>query len=320
MKCGIIKFSLRSIYICLTQGETVIGKIQKLISPNIYGSLLIIASGLLAALSNSFIHGMSVKLSVFELVFLKTAVGLMVLSIVYMRSITIITKTRILKFHLIKSIFGVLGNFFWIGALLYLPLAQSASLSLTSALFTSLGGWLLYKERFRWPVFLSLVIGFVGVLIILNPLNTQIDHLIYIVFPLISAMLFSGSSLIIKTISKSDSSLTTLFYLMLFMCLFSAPLALWYWQWPELSDTLRIVLVGLFYILTQMALIEAYTKAETSFIAPFKFARFPLNIFAGMVFFMEIPIFETLFGALLILVSNLLLIRFDRPIKKAKMG
>jgi hypothetical protein len=38
-----------------------------------------------------------------------------------------------------------------------------------------------------------------------------------------------------------------------------------------------------------------------------------------MVFFMEIPIFETLFGGLLILVSNLLLIRFDRPRKKAKI-
>ncbi|MAP24030.1 MAG: hypothetical protein CMM87_00660 [Rickettsiales bacterium] len=281
-------------------------------SPNLYGALLVFASGVLAALSNGLVHGLSVKLSVFQLVFLKTLVAFLVLLIVYFRRVKEIMKTNIIRFHILKSLFGALGNFFWFGALLYLPLAQSASLSLTSALFTSIGGWILFQEKFKKLVLTSLIIGFVGVLTVLNPFNETIEHVYFLLLPLFSALFFSGSSLIIKTISKSDGSLTTLFYLMLFMCLFSAPLALWYWQWPQFSDLLRVFLVGLFYIATQIALIEAYTKAEASFIAPFKFARFPLNIFSGFIFFFEVPVISTLVGGGLIIFSNVLLIKLEK--------
>lgn len=281
-------------------------------SGNLYGALLIFSSGILATLSNGFVHGLSVKLPVFQLVFLKTFVALIVLIIVYFRRLKAIMKTNIIRFHILKSVFGALGNFFWFGALLYLPLAQSASLSLTSALFTSLGGWILFQEKFKKPVLASLVIGFIGVLTVLNPFDETFEHLYLLYLPLLSALLFSGSSLIIKTISKSDGSLTTLFYLMLFMCLFSTPLALWYWEWPNLSDFLRVFMVGLFYIATQIALIEAYTKAEASFIAPFKFARFPLNIFSGLIFFFEVPALSTLIGGGLIIFSNLLLVNLEK--------
>ena len=277
---------------------------------NLFGAFLLVFGGLLASASNGLVHGLSVSLPVFQMVFFKTGTSLILLLILFRGRIQKVAKTQIIRVHALKSLFGALGNFFWFGALLYLPLAQSAALSLASALFTSLGGFFFFKEPFRKAVWIGLAVGFLGVFLILDPFA----HAFHwgILLPLASAFFFSGSSLIIKPISRSDSSQTTLFYLMVFMCLFSLVPTLMVWQTPAWKDLLRLVIVGVLYTGTQLSLIEAYTHSEASFIAPFKFARFPLSMLVGFLFFSEIPHVYTLLGGALILAANFMLIFHEK--------
>lgn len=101
--------------------------------------------------------------------------------------------------------------------------------------------------------------------------------------------------------------MTTLLYLMLFISLLSFPMAIYDWQPLAGIDILKLVGIGLTYTITQLCVIEAYTYAAASFIAPFKFSRFPLNVVAGMVFFMEWPTGTTLMGATFIIAAYVLL-------------
>jgi drug/metabolite transporter (DMT)-like permease len=279
---------------------------RSFLSANLYGALLVVLGGLISALSNSLVHGLSVPLPTFQMVFFKTVTSLCLLILYYRKRLKKVMQTKILKIHALKGLFGAIGNFFWFGALIYLPLAQSSSLSLTSALFTSLGGWILFKESFRWPILVSLLLGFLGISFILNPYKGGIHF--YAFLPLLSAFFFSASSLTVKVIAQKDSSETTLFYLMLFMCLFSLGPSLLNWRAPSFDDLGRLMIVGGLYTALQLFLIEAYTYAEASYIAPFKFSRFPLNILAGFLLFFEIPQAFTLLGGGLILLSNIMLI------------
>lgn len=283
---------------------------RKFFSDNVYGGLLIVASTVASATTNGTTHSISKDLPPMEILFFKCLTGLLLLFVVYRKSFFAFFKTSILPIHSLKGACGALGNWAWISAVQYLPLAESSALSITSAFFTSLGGMLFFKERFHLKAWIAIIVGFTGVLLILHPSQKIFSY--YAFLPLISALFFSASSLFVKRLSKDDPSQTTLSYLLGFMALFAlisqvhTP-----WIWPQFNDMPKLAAIGCSYVLTQVCLIEAYTYAHTSFLAPFKYARFPVNILTGVLFFAEIPPFTTLAGGAVILFSYAWLIRVE---------
>ena len=117
---------------------------------------------------------------------------------------------------------------------------------------------------------------------------------------ILSAFFFAASSLSIKKLARTDSSRTTLLYLTLFMTLLTVGPATLGWQPLSLEAWLKIAGIGILYMMTQGGLVEAYTHAAASFIAPFKLCRCPMNILAGILLFGEVPPVRTWAGGLLI--------------------
>jgi drug/metabolite transporter (DMT)-like permease len=283
---------------------------RKFFSDNIYGGALIVFSTIASATTNGTTHGISKDLPPMEILFFKCLIGLLIMVTVYRKRFFGFLKTAILPFHAAKGACGALGNWAWISAVQHLPLAESSALSITSAFFTSLGGMLLFKEKFHLKAWIAIIVGFTGVLLILHP--SQKIFSFYAFLPLISAIFFSASSLFVKRLSQDDASQTTLIYLLSFMAIFSLISQMHTsWVMPPFDDLAKLIIVGTSYMLTQVCLIEAYTYAHTSFLAPFKYARFPMNIFTGMVFFAEIPPATTFLGGGVILLSYAWLIRVE---------
>lgn len=283
---------------------------RRFFSDNVYGGLLIVVSTIASATTNGTTHSISKELPPMEILFFKCLTGLLLLLVVYRKSFLSFFKTAILSIHSLKGACGALGNWAWISAVQYLPLAESSALSITSAFFTSLGGMLFFKERFHLKAWIAIIVGFTGVLLILHPSQKIFSY--YAFLPLISALFFSASSLFVKRLSQDDPSQTTLIYLLGFMALFALISQVHTsWIWPPFHDLPKLAVIGCSYVLTQICLIEAYTYAHTSFLAPFKYARFPINILTGVLFFTEIPPFTTLVGGAVILLSYAWLIRVE---------
>lgn len=283
---------------------------RKFFSDNVYGGLLIVASTIASATTNGTTHSISKTLPPMEILFFKCLTGLLLLFILYKKSFFLFLKTTILPIHGLKSACGALGNWAWIIAVQYLPLAESSALSITSAFFTSLGGMLFFKELFHLKAWIAIVVGFTGVLLILHPSQKIFSY--YAFLPLISALFFSASSLFVKRLSKNDPSQTTLIYLLGFMAVFALISQIHTsWVFPQFNDIPKLVIIGCSYVLTQICLIEAYTYAHTSFLAPFKYARFPANILTGILFFAEVPPLTTLAGGAAIMLSYAWLIRVE---------
>lgn len=277
---------------------------RKHLAPNLYGGGLLFLGGILAVMTSSLTHTLK-SYPPFEVLFLKATTGLIFFVMIYGSKLHTILPTTQFFLHAIKNSIATLGNLAWILALFYLPLADCSALSLTSALFTSLGGWFIYKEKFHFSLLLAFLMGTAGVMFIVKP-----QHLIfnlYSLLPLCSAFCFSCSSLLIKNVAKKDSSKTTLFYLLFFLCIFTIYPAHREWIAPTFMDTMKMIGIGISYCLTQVTIIEAYTYAAASFIAPFKFIRLPLNVISGVLFFGELPSWLTLTGAALILSACLLI-------------
>jgi drug/metabolite transporter (DMT)-like permease len=266
---------------------------------NIYGGLLIASMAVFGSISNALVHGL-VDFSCWQILFLKSSLGLLFLCTVNIHRLFKLVRTSHLPLQTLKGMAGWFGNLFFIVALQKLPLADTSALSLTSAIITTVGGALFFQEPITRPILVAIALCCAGVVLILKPTSV---FTFYALFPLLSAMAFSFSSLSIKKISLKDHSDTTLFYLLFFMALFSAVPAFLYWTPCPASVLLKIILISCLYLASQVALIEAYTYAVAGFLGPFKFARFPLAILTGWFFFEEKTSYATLAGGTLIIIS-----------------
>lgn len=78
-------------------------------------------------------------------------------------------RTKRLKVHIIRSATGLFGMMFTYGAVLLLPLAEATTLSFTAPIFAVLIAMILFRERigpYRWT---AVVMGFAGVLVVMQP-------------------------------------------------------------------------------------------------------------------------------------------------------
>ncbi len=271
------------------------------------GALFILLSALMSSVINSLAHGLNIyganmqainaSIPAAQLLFLKASLAFVLCTPWIIRNWPQIRFSQNKRWHFQKAFFGAIGNFFWLTALTVLPLADASTLSLTSALLTTLGAALFFKEKIRLTTVAALFLGGVGVFMIMKPSMAVFSWVSML--PLMSALCYSASSLFVKKISISDSTVVSIIYLMGGMAVLSAPFAIYFWVPITWYDAGVIALIASLYCVIQWSLICAYTYASAGFLAPFKFARFPLACVIGFVWFGEIPQGYVIWGGLL---------------------
>jgi drug/metabolite transporter (DMT)-like permease len=140
--------------------------------------------------------------------------------------------------------------------------------------------------------------GFVGTLIILRP--DQITPGIGPFVVLLAAFFYSVSYITTKQLSDTESANSVVFYMSLFIVIFSAIPALFVWQTPDLADAPLIIGLGTTGYTTHYCVTRAIASADASFIVPFDFLRLPMSAAAGIVLFAEPVRGTTLIGAAVI--------------------
>ncbi len=265
------------------------------------GAFFIVLSALLASTSNALVHGLATPISAGQLLFLKAGIGFLFCLPWLLRHWSSVEHTPNKRWHAQKAIIGAIGNVLLIMALQKLPLADVTTLSLTSAILTTLGAALFFKESLRPSTIAALLLGGIGVCVVLKPSMTMFswDALL----PLMSAVCYTASSLFVKKVSLVDSTEVSLTYLLGGMTLLSAPFAYHSWVPIHAWDCVALAVIACFYCVVQWLLIYSYAHASAAFLAPFKFVRFPLACAFGIIWFGEIPSWYVIGGGVLIFAS-----------------
>ena len=143
---------------------------------NVQGFILIVVSvGLLAGL-DGFVKVIAASgMHPIEIVFFRNFFGLIVLIPFFMRVGFSNLRTKRLGFHVVRGFVHATAMTSWFWALTLVPLAEATSLSFMMPVYASIGAILFMGELsrpFRW---LSIALGFVGMLIILRPGFAEIN-------------------------------------------------------------------------------------------------------------------------------------------------
>ena len=119
-------------------------------------------------------------------------------------------------------------------AVVHLPLAEVTAISFVRTLFTTILAIFFLKEVVgvrRWS---SVIVGFIGVLVIVRPEADNIND--YALLAIVSAFFVSSMNILMRKLSQIESSSTLMAYQSIFVALAMAGPAIYLWVMPTLDE------------------------------------------------------------------------------------
>ena len=285
-------------------------------TPVMRGIVLMCLSTIAFSIMHGLVRFVSEVLPPFQIAFFRNIFGLAFLLPLLMRSRFAVLRTRQIGLHALRGVINMAAMLMFFTALSISPIAKVTALGFTAPIFMAILAVIVLGERFRIYRWSAIFLGFAGMLIILRPGLVVIDTGALLVIG--SAVLWAVAMLIIKIQSQTESSLTIVAYMGIFLGVFSIAPALWVWQPFELQTLGLMVLIGLFGSIAQMAISESLKETDPTALMPFDFLKLIWTAMIGAWFFAEIPDMFTWIGATVIFSSGLFIALRERSVRSQR--
>jgi len=228
-------------------------------------------------------------------------------------------KTKELPTHLIRDLFGVASYYLYFLALSFVNLVDATTLYATAPFFVPFV-WLIWmKQKVEKQVWWSIVIGFIGVTIILNP-TADIFQLGFI-FGLLGGVSSAIALAAVRVLNlKRESMSRTLFYYFSFGSLISFPFAWTVWKPPTGKEWILAVGIGVTTAAGQMLLTIAYRHGTASYLSPLGYSNVIYNGLISYFIFQNALGLRSLLGMCLIIIGGTLTFLWKKkthPIKSS---
>ena len=169
-----------------------------------------------------------------------------------------------------------------------------------------LSGLFLEEEITRIKV-VAVAVGFLGVIIIINPINLEFSMVS--VLPLISAVTFAIYAVLTRKVASTDNTETSFFWVSLVSAIaITIPSPLFY-KPIQFSDLYFLVLLCTFSLVGHFLLTNAYRHAEASVLQPFSYFHLFFASIVGIIFFQDPLTISTVAGGGLIVFGGILISR-----------
>jgi S-adenosylmethionine uptake transporter len=255
-------------------------------------ALWMVLASLIFSIMSVCVKFAAVHFSTFELVFYRGAIGTLLMAYVCQRK-GISLLTRVPKMHTWRAFTGVVSLAAWFYAIAYLPLATAMTLNYMSGIWVAafLVGATLWKGHLldvkrQLPVVLSIVISFLGVVMILRPTieqNQVIAGLVGLASGMIAAMAYIQ---VAELGRKGEPVERTVFYFSLAAAASGALVMLFTgiseWVWTEAWLLLPI---GILAALGQWCMTRAYNDGATMVAANLQYSGIVFSALFGLFLF-----------------------------------
>jgi len=277
------------------------------------GILLMCVSTVAFAVMHALVRHVSTELPPFQIAFFRNLFGLAFLLPLLVRSKFVMFRTNRIGLHAVRAVINIVAMLMFFTALSTTPLAKVTALSFTAPIFMAVLSILVLGERFRVYRWLAIAAGFLGMLIILRPGIVALDTGGLLAAG--SAALWAVAMVMIKLLSRTESSLSIVAWMGVFLCVFSLGPALWVWQPPTNENLVWLSFIGLSGTVAQISLSQALKETEPTSVLPFDFLKIIWTALLGAWFFAETPDLYTWVGAAVIFSSGLLIAYRERVSK-----
>ncbi|MCI4665885.1 MAG: DMT family transporter [Neomegalonema sp.] len=191
-----------------------------------------------------------------------------------------------------------------------LGLAVSHSVLAVYPLLIAAFGAFLLGERVSLAQWLAVAVGFVGVLILVDPSAAEFDPRAAI--PLVGALMFATYSVLTRWVGSADAPSVSFFYTGVFGALGSSLLGPFFWSEMTGAEWGWMALLCVLGASGHYLLIRAYENSEAGALQPFAYLQLVIASFLGVGFLGEQFEARLLLGASIVVAAGLFALLWGR--------
>lgn len=204
-------------------------------------------------------------------------------------------------------------------AYVHAGLAMSQSIFQATPLIITILSIPLLGEVVGWRRGSAVLVGLVGVLVIINPVDLHFDQ--SLLLPLGASVLFALYSIATRAVSREDSAVTSLFYAGTAGAVVISLIGPFYWTEVVPSDWFALAALCICGTLSHYFLIRAYGLLPAAEIQPITYFQLVLNVILAVTLFNEIITPNMLIGAAIVVGAGLFTIwREHQLARRASTG
>ena len=223
-----------------------------------------------------------------------------------------VAKTKSPILQIFRSLILVAEMCITILAFTLLGLAETHAIFASYPLIIAMLSGPILGEYVGWRRWLAICVGFIGILIILNPGNGIFSP--YALVPLAGAILFALYGLLTRYVGQYDNSSTSFFWTGVVGSIAMTIIGLNYWDPVSKSDWSIMLLLSASGVVGHYLLIKCYEIAEASAVQPFAYLQLIWASMIGIIIFGEQITTNVLIGACIIVGAGLFTLWRERKI------
>ena len=282
------------------------------------------------AIQDVLIKLVSDELSLFQIQFFRSTIGIAVI-IGYQAIIH--EPIRLTTAYPLLTVCRGLMFFFGYSAFYFaqskMPIATMTVLFLVSPFFITLTSIYFFKSQVGYRRWISILIGFIGVVLICQPKTGQFNY--YYLIPIIVALSYAFSVIIVKKTADRDTLYQQMILSYLVMGLLSGITGLLFgdgrfdtaensevafivrsWQFVDIEATSKLFTISVLGSVGLLILMGAYRVADPAVISPYEYSLLIWMILLGYLVWGDVPSFNIAIGMVLIVGAGIYIFYRER--------
>ena len=247
----------------------------------------------------------SLQIDTFEILFYRSVIGVSIILFFLIKKKQLHEiNLKEIRTHLKRNVAHFTGQNLWLYALASITLAEVTSLEFTMPIWIVLFSYLMLDEQMDKFKILSVCIGFIGVLITVRPDIESIN--LGLIAAAISAIVFALTNIYTRRLTRTESTLTILFFLTAMQLIFGLITSLLDGRLdiPTTENIVWIVVIGFAGLGAHYCITTALSLAPPTVVAPIDLLRLPIVVLIGVMFYSEQGDMFIYLGAALIIFAN----------------
>jgi drug/metabolite transporter (DMT)-like permease len=224
-------------------------------------------------------------------------------------------KTKKPFLHFFRGLAGLIGNVMFFLAFQRLPVADVTVISQAVPIFSCILAIIFLGETIGWRRWTAITIGFLGVIIAINP---SVNIAVASLYALGGTLMWSTTIIFLRLLGSTEHPVKTVFYFMLVSVLITSIFQPFLWKEPSFEVILLIIGIGIAAFLTQLLMTYALQKAPASIVSPFNYTGIVWAIIFDYIIWNAHPMFATIFGGIIITISGIYIFKREAKMKSTK--
>lgn len=249
--------------------------------------------------------------SAMQILVIRSAVILPLMLLVYrLRNELTNLKPKRLDLHLWRGCIGFISPLAFFIGIEHIPLTDAVVLFFSSVFIVTILSVVFLKEHVGTHRWMSIVVGFIGVLIVATPQGGGdiYGYLLVLLGSATYSMLFVSG----RYLSATETVASLVFSYNLCVGVISFFLAPWFWEVIQLNHIMWLVVLALLAVSGHYFITMAFASSEASLVTPFEYSAIIWAVGFDLLLWNTVPTQTTMMGAAIIMSSGLYIAHRER--------